>query len=68
MTGKYYYSCLICKKKAEEDRAKGFMHSIMAWIGWDSKKEVIKHIKKSHPKEYKNELESSNHNKTKVEE
>ncbi len=50
---KVRYSCLICQKEAEKDRKKGFMPSIMAWVTWDSKKEIINHIEKCHPKEYK---------------
>jgi len=47
--------CKICKKLADRDSKKGIVedHLLSSMLWFDTKKEVIEHIKKRHPKEYK---------------
>ena len=49
------FSCLVCKKLAERDHKKGLVghHLLSSMLWFDSKEEAIEHLKKAHPKQYK---------------
>lgn len=53
--GEHRFYCLICKKLSDKDRKKGLIghYLLSSMLHHDSEKEVIEHIKKKHPREYK---------------
>lgn len=54
------YKCLICKEKLRKHRVKKGVKmlpkNLLMWmLDYDTKEEVINHIKRAHPKIYKKE-------------
>lgn len=55
------YKCLICKEKLRKHRSGRrpifIPKNLLMWMmDWNTEEEVIEHIKKAHPKIYKEEL------------